>query len=569
MKKLLFLLPIVLVCFSCKKGLLDQPPIDRVAEEVVWTDANLVRAYHTELYNAVPHGHQQHMLSKFTDEAINTTPAGQAPNNFARGIWNGDNITGVSGGANGGSIYYWNQGYQYIRKINVFLERMAQNQVSLSDKVKLIAEAKFLRAWVYFNLIERFGGVPIVTKTYKLGETETFTRATFDQCVAFIDKDLTEAIPDLPQKIAADAAGFGRATQDACLALRSRVFLYAASALNNPTNDLAKWQKASDAAAALLTRGYTLYPDYKAAFNRPTGSANNELIFARNFTSAQGHGTPPNNLGRRYNAYGGWWASNGPSQNLVDDYDMATTGLPAITYSGSGATYTRNVNVASGYNPQAPYANRDPRFDATIIHDETVYHGDLHEMWISSDAKTWGFDSYKTSSDNPTSNYVLKKFMPEDGPIAFSVAYTQPWPIFRLAEIYLNYAEAQFELGNEGVARQYINLVRKRPSVNMPDVAATVTGAALRERLYKERRVELAFEGHRFWDVRRWKIAMDVENRPLFGMDIVKDVATGVKTYTPAKKLDRKFEDKMYLIPIETNEVRRNANPGFAQNPGW
>ncbi len=133
----------------------------------------------------------------------------------------------------------------------------------------------------------------------------------------------------------------------------------------------------------------------------------------------------------------------------------------------------------------------------------------------------------------------------------------------------MNYAEAQFELGNEGVARQYINLVRKRPSVNMPDIDATVTGAALRERLYKERRVELAFEGHRFWDVRRWKIAMDVENRPLFGMDIVKDVATGVKTYTPAKKLDRKFEEKMYLIPIETNEVRRNANPGFAQNPGW
>ena len=569
MKKLLFLLPIVLVCFSCKKGLLDQPPIDRAAEDIVWTDAALVRAYHTELYNAVPHGHQQHMLSKFTDEAINTTPSGQGPNNFARGIWNGDNITGVNGDGNGGSIYYWNKGFQYIRKINVFMERMAENKVSLADKPKLIAEAKFIRAWVYFNLIERFGGVPIVTKTYKLGETETFTRATFDECVAFIDKDLTEAIPDLPQAIAADAAGFGRATKDASLALRSRVFLYAASALNNPTNDLAKWQKASDAAAALLTRGYSLYPDYKAAFNRPSGSANPELIFARNFTTANGHQTPPNNLGRRYNAYGGWWASNGPSQNLVDDYDMATTGQPAFIFGGTGATYTKTVNPTSGYNPQAPYTNRDPRFDATIIHDETVYHGDLHEMWISSDSKTWGYDSYKTSSDNPTSNYVLKKFMPETDPIAFSVQYTQPWPIFRLAEIYLNYAEAQFELGNEGVARQYVNLVRKRPSVNMPDIPATVTGAALRARIYNERRVELAFEGHRFWDVRRWKIAMDVEKRPLYGMDIVKNIATGVKTYTPAKKLDRIFEEKMYLIPIETNEVRRNANPGFAQNPGW
>lgn len=568
MKKLLFLLPIVLLCFSCKKGLLDQPPIDRIGEETVWTDPALVRAYHTELYNSIPHGHGTHMLSKFTDEAINTTPNGQAVNNFARGTWNGDNITGVSGN-NEGSIYFWNRGYQYNRKFAVFLEEMALNKVQLADKAKLIAEVKFLRAMVYFNLISRFGGVPIVTKTYKLGETETFTRATFDECVAFIDKDLTEAIPDLPQAIAADAATFGRATKDACLALRSRLFLYAASPLWNPTNDLARWQKASDAAAALLTRGYSLYPDYKEAFNRPSGSANNELIFARNFTTANSHDTPPNNLGRRYNAYGGWWASNGPAQNLVDDYDMATTGQPAFTFGGSGATYTKTVNATSGYNPQAPYANRDPRFEATIIHDETVFHGDLHEMWIASDSKTWGYDSYKTSSDNPTSNYVLKKFMSETEPIAFAIAYTQPWPIFRLGEIYLNYAEAQFELGNEGVARQYINLVRKRPSVNMPDIPATVTGAALRARLYNERRIELAFEAHRFFDVRRWKIAMDVENRPLFGMDIVKNITTGVKTYTPAKKLDRKFEEKMYLIPIETNEVRRNENPGFKQNPLW
>ncbi len=564
MKKIVIFLA-VLSLTACKKGILDIQPLDKISEEAVWKDENLIRAYEAELYNAIPHGFGSHgMLSKHTDEAVNTTPC-CGPDIFARSTWNGDNITAVDNGDNQW-LYYWNRGYVYVRKINVFMEKLALNQIPLADKAKLIAEAKFIRAMVYFNLLERFGGVPIVEKSYQLGENPKFQRATIDETVAYIDKNLAEAIPDLPQKYAAnDAANFGRATKDACLALRSRLFLYAASPLYAGAKDNAKWQKAADAAQALLSSGYSLYPDYKLAFNRPSGSANDELIFAKNFTVANGHQAPMHNLGRRYQAYGGWWASNGPSQNLVDDYDMATTGLPAFTFTGSGKTVTKTVNALSGYDAGKPYANRDPRFDATVIHDESTFHGDFYEMWVSADAQTYGFDSYKQSSDNPRSGYIVRKFMPEDQPLNWQTQYTIPWPVFRLAEIYLNYAEAKFELGDEATAREYLNKVRARPTVNMPPIPATVTGEALRQRIYNERRVELAFESHRFFDVRRWKIAMDIENRPLYGMDVIK-APSGTKTYTPFKQLEKVFEDRMHWLPIENNEIRRT---GIPQNPNW
>lgn len=566
MKKLIVFL-VILSCVSCKRGILDIDPLDKVKEDALWKDENLIRAYEAELYNIIPHGFGVHgMLSKHTDEAVNTVPNGQPPYAFAKGTLTPDNVTGINGGGwDNQRLYYWDYGYSYIRKINVFFEKLALNQVTLADKPRLIAEAKFLRAYCYFMLLERFGGVPIVEKVYNLGQTVSFKRTTIDETVAYIEKNLTEAMPDLPQKYAANDAAFGRATQDACLALRSRMYLYAASPLYAGAKDNAKWQKAADAAQALLTRGYSLYPDYKTAFNRPTGSTNDELIFGKSFTTTNGHQAPMHNLGRRYQAYGGWWASNGPSQNLVDDYDM-TNGLQPFIVTGTGTSVVKTVNVASGYDPAKPYANRDPRFDASVIHDETTFHGDFYEMWVASDGKTWGFDSYKQSSDNPRCNYIIKKFMPEDQPLNWQTTYTIPWPIFRLGEIYLNYAEAKFELGDEATAREYVNKVRARPSVNLPPIPATVTGEALRQRIYNERRIELAFESHRFWDIRRWKIAIDIENRPVYGMDVIKNVTTGVKTYTPTKMLEHVYLDKMNWLPIETNEIRRNPE---ITNNGW
>ena len=568
MKKLIALFTLLsIVLFSCKKNVLDIDPTDRVAENAVWADEALIKAYHNELYNAIPHGFYIHMYSKYTDEAYNSAPCCGA-NIFKQNTFTPDNIGDASGGDFwGGYMNYWNQGYSYLRKVNVFLEKMAApDALSFSDKKILVAEAKFIRAFIYFNLIERYGGVPIVTEAYDRSDIEsvTFKKNTFDQCVAFIQKDIDGALPDLPAKFASSDANYGRATKDACYALASRLWLYAASPLFNPTHDNTKWQKAA-AAAAVFTenndRGYTLYPNYRDLFNQNSGASQNEYIFTRNFSSTNFQQAPPNNLGRRYGAYGGWWASNGPTQNLVDDYDMIN-GEPAFTWSGNSKT----INAASGYDPNHPYWNRDPRFKATILHDSSVFHGDLLEMWISSTGAQFGFDSWKQSSDNPRSSYWLRKFMPESQPISFSERYTIPWPFFRLAEIYLNYAEAKLELGDEAKCREYINKVRSR--VGMPDIPNTVGGDGLRQRLYNERRIELAFENHRFFDIRRWKIATIIENRPIYGMDVFLNTNTGVKTYTPVLLLQKNpYQDKMNLLPIETAEIRRN--PELAQTPGW
>src|SRR5690606_42128507 len=153
-----------------------------------------------------------------------------------------------------------NTGFRDIRRINLLLARMVATALGLEGKARLIAESKFLRAFIYFQFIERFGGVPIIDKTFNLGDEFSFKRNTFEECVAFIEADLNAAIPDLPARYQSTDANFGRATADACKALKSRLYLYAASPLFNTNNDRSKWEKARDAAKDLLNSGYSLHP---------------------------------------------------------------------------------------------------------------------------------------------------------------------------------------------------------------------------------------------------------------------------------------------------------------------
>lgn len=564
MKKIIIALFTSLFIISCNDDLLNISPKDRISDATVWTDAGLIRAYHTNLYNSLLHGFRINMQSKMTDEAYCSINWGAGI--IAYGTISPDNVGSVSNTdwTGGGNMYIWDSAFQNIRKINIFLEKMQEITVELDGKDRMIAEAKFLRAYIYFMLLQRFGEAPIVKESYDLNTDKTFTSASFDECLEFIKENISEALPALPVTYATTESNFGRATQAACHALLSRVYLYAASPLFNKDNSRSKWEDASAAAKTFLDTypQYQLHPDYTKCFNQPSGTDNKEIIFARNFTETNGHQAPMDNLNRRYGAYGGWWASNGPSQNLVDDYDMINGEPPFIWVNG-----VKTVNPASGYDSQNPYKNRDPRLDATVIHDESTYHGDFFEMWVASDGNSWGFDNYRQSGDNPLTNYVLRKFMPDENvPLTWQTTYTMPWIFFRLGEIYLNYAEAQFELGNEGVCREYINKIRER--VGMPGIPATVTGEELRQRLYNERRVELAFEEHRYFDLRRWKLAMEVENRPIYGMTITKDVNTGKKTYAEEKLLNRVFTPQMYLLPIATEEIKKN-NGTLLQTETW
>ena len=163
---------------------------------------------------------------------------------------------------------------------------------------------------------------------------------------------------------------------------------------------------------------------------------------------------------------------------------------------------------------------------------------------------------------------MVLKFMPEDVPISWETEFTQQWPAFRLAEIYLNYAEAKFELGDEATAREYVNLVRRRPSVNMPDIPASVTGEDLRKKIVNERKIELAFEDQRYFDVMRWQIGEVVQNAQIYSYAVFKDLTTGIKRYEKILLLDKTgtFENYKSLLPIAQDEILRT---GMEQNPGY
>ncbi len=563
MKKYIIAIAAALTFASCS-DILNLTPTTTITEDNVWSDPALIVAFHTELYNAIEHGFRDwnRWQAKAIDEVYPAVNWG--PGSFQHGLLSPDNVDA--------GLYYWEPGYEYLRKVNIFLKRIETTDVVVPNKDRLIAEAKFIKAWIYFVLTTRFGSCVLLDEYYTLEEAPglRFSRSPFDECVAEIEKLIGEAMPDLPKTYTNTSSGFGRATQDVCKALLSRMYLYWASPLYNPTNDRAKWQKAADAALDFMntTEGiYELYPTYRECFIQPTGVENKEYIFGRNFTKTNGHNAPMDNLNRRFEAYGGWNGAGGPSYNLVADYEMQATGLPAYTWNGGELV----PNLASGFDPANPYAGRDPRMDGTISHDGTVYRGFTLEMWVASDDKTYGWDSYRQSGDNPRSHHVLKKFMPEveqQAVVSWQEPCIIPWPIFRLAEIYMNYAEAMFELGDEAKCREYLNKVRAR--AEMPPIPASETGEALRARMQNERRVEFAFEEHRWIDVRRWKIAEITENRPLYGMDIIKDVATDVKTYRPVVLLDKtgRFLPEMYLLPIRRDEIRKNEGV-LQQTPGW
>lgn len=567
-----FLILISYLMFSC--DVLDVDPVNKYSEQSVWNDEDLLQAYVNAQYNSLMEdfggGSTGQGMRESASDNLYALHNWENPKEILERSVTADNVGGVMRQYN-----LWGHAYSYISIFNEFLERIPESPVKADLKKRMTGEIKFMRAFLYAEMIYRYGGVPIITKTYKLNEDYTVSRASFEDCVTFILQELDEAQEMLGLAMQKDDE-LGRASGHACMALKSRLLLYAASPLWNSSNDKTKWQKAADAAAALMNAAdapsgvtvvadYKLEEDYQQLFMKSSG--NTEIIFAQYFTQNHINGI----VGRQGRAGSSGSGGGNPTQNLVNSYEMINGELPYLDDD-----YTQ-VNPTSGYDPTVPYKNRDPRFEASIIHDGSLWQGRVTESYYSSNKEIMpgGVDSQQGANmpaNASATSYYMKKFVPEDIPtVGSSTTATNPWVYFRYAEILLNYAEAQYYLGNEDIARTYINKVRSRKSVQMPDIPATVTGANLLKKIRNERRIELAFEGHRYFDVRRWKIAEITETKPMLGMMITKDAVTGIKTYEyfrlPISR-PATFDPKFYLLPIPRTEIEKSKN-SFPNNEGY
>ncbi|SDE06346.1 RagB/SusD family nutrient uptake outer membrane protein [Niabella drilacis] len=535
---------------SCSK-VLDKAPLDSYTDESVWKDLKLAEAYANNIYNVLPTFtvdwgsslNRSVVLSSACDEGF--TKFGDGYTCGARNVLN----KGLLSPDNAGSFDIWSKNYGQIQNANIFLSKIDDVPGEEAYRNRIKGEVTFLRAYAYFQLISDYGGVPLITQPFNLNSDFKATRSSFDECVKFVSDELDKAAALL----ASTTAQRGRASTPLALAIKSRLLLYAASPLWNPTGDPAKWTAASAAAKAVIDLpGFSLFTgNYADLFT----TSNSELIGVH-LSGYKGEWDPFNGLEMMCfpNGYHGW-AAFAPTQDLVDAFGTA-----------DGKYIT---DPASGYDPQKPYVNRDRRFYADIIFDgrltgnpaffsdRTTTAAQFYEGGYDSDQ---GFDAW----NNSLTRYAFRKYMDTTFNFNATTQTNKFWILARLGEIYLNYAEAEFHLGHEDVARDYLQRIRVRAGITAP---LTETGAALEARIRNERQVELAFEGHRYYDVRRWKIAETTENKPVRQVIITRNATTGAKTYQYKDIEPRSFDKtRHYLMPIPRTEIKRT---GLQQNPGY
>ena len=513
------------------------------------------------------------MMASACDEAEHTLETSNVQK-FNTGAWNPfDNADDV-----------WSRYYRGIRLVNDFLSKAdsvnldfwkldptpTQQSVYLTRKAdlkRLKYEDRFLRAFFYFELIKRYGGVPIVTEVIKLNDNfSSVPRNTLEKCIRFITDECDSAAAMLP--VLQPATDMGRATKGAALALKSKALLYAASNLFNtppagyanpelvsmPAGDrIARWQAAADAANAVITltgTGYALATNYRNIFRTYNSP---EIIFTCRAGASNTFERASFPIG-----FDGGNSGTTPSQNLVDAYEVKVNATTAVPFDWSNPLHAANPYAPSGT------LGRDPRLDASIITNNSQFKGGKTssravECWIG------GKDGKGVPLATKTGYYV-KKYVDEALDLVNNRTSVHSWIYFRYAEILLNYAEALNEAqGPVAAVYTRVNAVRTRTTVGMPPLPAGLTQAQMRDVIRNEFRVEFAFEDHRPWDVRRWMLGEAYFNVPLRGVEITN--ANGVFTYTPINIENRVFEPKMYLYPIPQSEL--NIMKGWIQNPGW
>ncbi|UEG54809.1 RagB/SusD family nutrient uptake outer membrane protein [Mucilaginibacter daejeonensis] len=545
---------------SCQKDYLDRTPGVTLPEDAVFASPVLASQYAINAYNFlvddyVRFNDHRGTTSQASDEAVtgNLDPSVLYLN---QGLFH-DHSEKVASLNDIRDI--WSREYNGINITNTMLSKMTTVPWTNADQAKRVeGEMHFLRAFFYFELIKRFGGVPIMDKAYGVNDDIDFPRASYTECVNFILADLAKAQEQLPRVEDLALSENGRATVGAVKALKARVLLYAASPLNNETNDVAKWAAAAAAAKEVMDMGsYMLQPTYKDILNVTSST---EYIMMK--VRATRPNTEPKVIDFAQSP--GSAGANGqmnPTQNHVDLYEM--TNGRAIT------------DPSSGYDPQKPYANRDPRMTWNVIYNDETYQSRKIEMWSQTNATTgaitYGRDYNANNIIYTATRYYCRKMWPEVYINKVAGATYINFLFFRYAEILLNYAEAQNEaVGPDASVYAAINQIRARGDVNMPALPSGLTQAQMRDRIRNERAVELAFEDHRWYDIMRWKKGVEIVAQPIYAMNVVKN-ANGSFTYTKvlmATNYQKVFKDFMHRYPIPRSEIYKSQGK-LIQNPGW
>ena len=554
MKKIIYSLIFAISIFgmSCENKFNDLPQ-DYYDINDVLSDSIFTMGIVHDIYYALPDGYNHlggsSMIASATDEAVQCGHSTEAQF-MALGNWSASTLRDDA----------WSSSYAAIRKVNVFLNEIypeIPENLFRSDRTVelLVGQSYFLRAFFYFELVKRYGGVPILTEVLGIGDGTDISRNNYDDCISYIVDQCDKAAAILPNAWDLPNNNFGKATKGAALALKSRALLYAASPLFNdqskPENSLEhgaydnkKWEKAAQAAYDVINLNvYQLYNDYSKFF--VTLNNNKEIIFSKMSSR--------NNDVERLNGPTGFTNGNGgscPSLDLVDAYQMS---------DGSSFEWTNPVHA------QDPFLNREPRFYSSVL-----YNG---ADWMGSVIQTFEGGKDLGNVNSTKTGFYLKKFMSEDaqwfGGTPGSTLHC--FPFIRYAEILLNYAEAMNEAfgpenaGSFGMtALAAINLVRAR--ANVPPFPTGLSPAEMRTRIQHERRIELAFEEHRHLDVRRWKLAESVFGKPVYGLKILSN-QDGSFAYERRIVQNRVFRSGMYLYPIPQSEINRNSS--LKQNTGW
>lgn len=565
MKKILIAVLAVVVS-SCYD--LDTKPYDKVSSGSFWkTEAHAVQGV-LGVYADM----KDHQLFGLFNMFDNGSDIGVGYD--GQGL--GDIINGNFTDRTGIIVNRWRRGFDGIQRANTVIRNVSQMDIAAETRSVVIGEARFLRAFFYFHLLNLYGGVPIYDETVDLNRDFNqllAPRSTEEQVRAFIIADLTEAIASLP--VSYPAQHYGRATKGAALALRGKVYLF-----NK------EWSKAvQDLEDVVYNKtgsfGYSLYPDYANLF-KPQGHSSSEMIFAIQNKGGVGfpYGMPlAFYLGTR-STFGSCWNNGMPSTTLADMYENRDgtkfnwdDHFPGFNSSNSVkekvflATHTNGnfTSVPDTAKLGAIYRGRDPRMTASLVVPYSWQLGwnanqPRNMQLVIATGVNENFGQIRNNRGWYT--YIWRKFVPEgnmNGDLTARDHTPINFPMIRLADAMLMLAEAYNETSQQDKAIVEINKVRARssmPGLNSGAPALAVSGKdQVTQRIIHERAVELAGEGHRYFDLKRW--------------GLLKAYTGGVieKGVTGANLVTRGFQDRHVIWPIPAQEIE--VNPALTQNEGW